>query len=369
MRILVAPNSMKGGIDAFRFADIVTAAFQSVSSAFEIRKLPVADGGDYTGPVLSRALNALPVKVMAEDPLGRSTEALYYRTDDMAIIEMAAASGLRLLTTIEADPWRATSAGTGTLIQHARKSGCSQILLGVGGSATVDGGIGMLGKLGFTFADIDGNQLPAIPASLQHVKQIVSPPDLDDFPKIRILCDVNNPLLGVSGAARVFGPQKGADPDCVRRLEAGLENWIQLLENPGRQSLQSVEGMGAAGGIASGLVALLGAEIKMGASTILDILQFESHLSWCDLVITGEGKADAQSLSLKAPVAVAERAKRAGKPVIAIAGEYDPHVKYPFNAVFSIASGPASLGHLMSNTPALLHSVSVQLAEILSLLK
>lgn len=369
MRILIAPNSMKGSLDAFRFADIVAGAFQSVSDKFEIRKLPVADGGDFTGPVLSRAMNGLPVEVETEDPLGRKHKATYFKAGDVAIIEMAAATGLRLLKSSEADPWQTTSRGTGTLMKHAWQSGCREILLGVGGSATVDGGIGLLDALGFVFLDGNGSRLQAVPASLRLVERIISPPNLKEFPNIRILSDVNNPLLGKDGAARIFGPQKGADADCVERLESGLGYWCAMLESNCGKTLRNTAGMGAAGGIASGLVALLGAEMVMGASFILDALKIDDHLAWCQCVVTGEGKADAQSLSMKAPIAVALRAQQAGLPVIAITGAYDPTVEYPFDAIFSMSAGPASLEHSLDNAATLLHSLSEQIARLLMLSK
>ncbi len=366
MRILIAPNSMKGSIDAFQFADIVAEAFQSVSNDFEIRKLPVADGGDYTGPVLSRALNGISVSVETEDPLGRKLNATYFRAGKTAIIEMASASGFTLLTTKEANPWITTSRGTGIMIQHAWQNGCREILLGVGGSATVDGGIGLLGALGFVFYDHKGFTLSATPESMHRIERIVIPASLSDFPKIRILCDVNNPLLGDNGAAKIFGPQKGADPNCVERLELGLTHWISVLETFGKRSLSPMDGMGAAGGIASGLVAFLGGEMVMGGPYILDALQIDDHLLWSQLVITGEGKADAQSLSLKAPIAVAMRAQKLGRPVIALTGAHDSSVKYPFDAIFSLSTGPTSLEQSIADAPQLLYSLAVQIAKLLN---
>jgi glycerate 2-kinase len=227
MNILVAPNSMKGSLNADEFADAVERGLRKVSPVFNVRTLPIADGGDYTGHVLMNALNAQEITCNVTDPLGRPIRALMGIAGQTAIIEMAAASGMRLLRSDELNPMMASTAGTGEMLRHAVSLGCTTLLLGVGGSATIDGGIGMLGALGFSFYDTEGAALPPVPASLLKVADIHTPADWKPETEIVILYDVNNPLLGPEGAASVFGPQKGADADTVQRLEQGLNHWVQ----------------------------------------------------------------------------------------------------------------------------------------------
>src|SRR5690606_26806188 len=206
INILIAPNSMKGSLDAFSFADLVEEAFLKASYDFFVRKVPVADGGDFTGEVLCRALNARIVEVKVKDPLGRPVVAKYGRTGRRAIIEMADASGIKPLEANELNPLETTSYGTGQLIKEAIHAGCSEILLGVGGSATVDGGLGMLEALGFRLLDKNGNVLEGKGKNLQLIEKIHKP-EIPANVSVKIICDVNNPLLGERGAAAVFAPQ------------------------------------------------------------------------------------------------------------------------------------------------------------------
>jgi glycerate 2-kinase len=269
---------------------------------------------------------------------------------------------MRLLKEDELNPEITTTYGTGQLIKRAFELGCSKILLGIGGSATVDGGIGMLEALGFTFHDQEGNILPGTTISLPMIKQITYPPSLPKNAEILVLCDVINPLLGELGAASVFAPQKGAGPEMVMRLEKGLEHWVTLLETITQKEIRSLVGAGAAGGIGCGLALLPNAQLVQGAGFILDLLGIDKHLSWADLVITGEGKIDRQSLAYKAPYALALRAKHAGKPVIALAGttEYSP--EQPFDAVFSLVNRPVSLQQAMQEAGKLLTETATQIA-------
>lgn len=278
---------------------------------------------------------------------------------------MASASGIRLLKSEELNPELATTYGTGQLINKAMEHGCSKILLGLGGSATVDGGIGMLDAIGFRFFDKAGTRLPGIPLSLGEVERIEYPSDYN--PKIEwvILCDVNNPITGENGASRIFGPQKGADSDMVERLEERMYHWVGLLEKISGRSIANVEGMGAAGGISSGLVALLGAELTPGASAVFDLIGLDKQLEWADLVVTGEGKIDLQSLSLKGPVALAQRAKKKGKPVIALSGSYEGGEYGDFDAVFTVVNGPVSLQHAIDCAYKMTFDTAANIAGLL----
>jgi glycerate 2-kinase len=243
----------------------------------------------------------------------------------------------KLLKTEELNPLKTSSFGTGQLIKEALNSGCTEILLGVGGSATVDGGLGMLEALGFQFLNEKGRELKGNGKNLEYVAEIRKPLLPIDI-SIKIICDVDNPLLGQNGAATVFGPQKGATPQMVNQLEKGLGNWAGILKNESGKTLVNLKGAGAAGGIALPLVAFYHAEIVPGASFILSQLDFEKQVEWADLVITGEGKLDSQTLNNKAPKAVADAARKAGKPVIAIGGTVQKEISNAFDGVFSITS-------------------------------
>jgi glycerate kinase len=365
MNILIAPNSMKGSLNAREFADTAAKAFRSVSPLFNVRTAPVADGGDYTGEILIEALGAGRYSAEVNDPLKRPVTCCFGVYGDMAVIEMASASGLKLLSGSERNPETASSFGTGQLIKRAIELGCKRILLGAGGSATVDGGIGILDALGFEFLDCNGKQLPGLASSLPDVTEIRGPlPELPDI-EIDVLCDVNNPLLGKDGAASVFGPQKGAGPEMVLRLERGLENWASVVEKITGSELRSLPGTGAAGGIACGLSLLKNTKLLKGSEFVFEMIGLEEKLKWADLVLTGEGRLDSQSLSDKAPYALSVKARQAGVPVIALAGSYEDSVAGSFDAVFSILNEPVTTGYAMQNAGALVFQTSLQIARFL----
>ncbi|MBW6536301.1 MAG: glycerate kinase [Mariniphaga sp.] len=364
LKILVAPNSMKGSLNAFDFADVVEKAFLKVSNDFFIRKVPVADGGDFTGEVLCKALNAEVLETTVQDPLGRQVKSKFAKAGKTAIIEMADASGIKLLKKDELNPLKTSSFGTGQLIKEALNSGCTEIFLGVGGSATVDGGMGMLEALSFQFFDERGRELKGNGKNLEYVAAIRKPL-LSSEISIKIICDVDNPLLGENGAASVFGPQKGATPQMVTQLEKGLAHWAGILENESGKDLVNLKGAGAAGGIALPLVAFFHAEIVSGASFVLSELNFEKQIEWADLVITGEGKLDSQTLYNKAPKAVADAARKAKKPVIAIGGSFNKGISNAFDGVFSISPGPVSLEESMQYSAEMLFDFSFELAKLI----
>ncbi len=365
MNILIAPNSMKGSLDALEFASQIGKGFREVSPVFNIREVPVADGGDHTGIILGGALNGRHYTEEVADPLGRVIPAGYVISGRTAVIEMAAASGLRLLAPGEAHPEKAASRGTGELISAALARGCTRILLGAGGSATIDGGIGMLAALGFRFFDQNGLELPGSPGSLSQVKKIETPGKWPAETEFIILADVDNPLLGENGAAVVFGPQKGAGREMVIRLEEGLTHWISLLEELSGKRLRDIPGMGAAGGIAAGLVAFLQGRIVSGAGYIFDTLGMDAHLAWADWVITGEGRADNTGLEAKAPGTLARLATAARKPVTLVTGSYEPSIARHFDGVLSISNGSEPLPVLMTSAGQRTRDLSRQLAAIL----
>ena len=368
MKILIAPNSMKGSLDAFEFAETVEKAFRKCSASFELRKVPVADGGDLTGKVLAKAFNARQFSVAVRDPLGREIQAGLGVAGKTAIIEMADASGVKRLKTEELNPLKASSFGTGQLLKEAIKKECAEVLLGVGGSATVDGGSGMLEALGFSFFDKHGGKLSGNGENLEKISKIEKPAEIENI-SIKIICDVDNPLLGEKGAAKIFAPQKGATSKMVETLEKGLKNWADLLEKECGQKISDIKGAGAAGGIALPLVAFWNAELAPGAEFILKKLNFEEQVQWADIVITGEGKIDAQTLGDKAPVVVARSARKQNKPVLAIGGTAEQEASKGFDAIFSFINRPLSLEGSMKDSRNLLFDFAFELARLLKIME
>lgn len=365
MKILIAPNTMKASLDAFSFADQIEKGFKKVSSSFDILKCPVADGGDHTCEVLIKALNAEKVELQVLDPLGRQIPASYAVSGKRAIIEMADASGMKLLNAIELNPMKTSSIGTGQLIKHALNKGCDEILVAIGGSATVDGGLGLIEGLGFQIQDEQKNTIPGCGESLLSIRSVVPPSDDLSSVQIKVICDVDNPLLGERGAAAIFGPQKGASSEMVKKLETGLRKWADLLSKSSGLDLAQIEGMGAAGGVALPLVAYLGATLVPGADFILNELDFENKVKWSDLVITGEGSLDEQTLNNKAPYAVAKMAHKHNKPVIAIGGKVETEASSAFDGIFSFVNGPINLNTSMSKSAELVVEFSEQLARFI----
>jgi glycerate kinase len=295
-------------------------------------------------------------------PLGAKVESGYAIAGTKAIIEMADASGMKLVDTKQLNPLKASSIGTGELILDAIKKGCNEILLAIGGSATVDGGIGMMKALGFRFYDEDDRLLDGVGGDLSRVKKIEANEGFKGI-SFKIICDVDNPLLGENGAAHVFGPQKGATPEMVEELEKGLKNWGNLLSEEAGKDLQDIKGAGAAGGISLPLIAWFNAQMVPGANFVLNELEFDKHVQWADIVITGEGKIDSQTANNKAPYAVAQVAKKYNKPVLAIGGAVEGSISSVFNGVFSLVNGPVTLEYAMVNAKKLLYELCVELAK------
>ncbi len=362
MNILIAPNSMKGSLNAFDFADIVEKALLDYSSKFKLRKVPVADGGDLTGEIIAKALNAERIKIDVKNPVGKKITSQYFISGKTAIIEMADASGMKLIEKTELNPLKTSSFGTGELINDAIKKGCNEILLTIGGSATVDGGMGMMEALGFSFLDKTGIELQGNGNNLGKVVEIVATKNIPEI-SIKIICDVNNPLLGEQGSAAVFGPQKGATPDMVIQLENGLKNWADILHKKTGKKIVKIAGTGAAGGISMPLLSFFNAAIVPGADFVLSLLNFDEHVKWADVVITGEGKLDAQTLNNKAPFAVSKWAKKENKPVFAIGGSVEKEAAAAFDGVFSIMDELMTVEFAMKNVARLLYDFTYKFAE------
>jgi len=368
MNILVAPNSMKGSLSAFQFACLIEKAFNdAVPAFFNIRKLPVADGGDDTVNVLINALDLAIQTVAVADPLGRTVMAQYGYSDGLAVIEMASASGMNLLTSDELNPLKTSSYGTGQLILDAIRIGAKKIYVGIGGSATVDGGMGMLEALGIQFLDSNQVLLTGNGENLGEIDQIITSNLLihNDI-EIIVISDVDNLLLGDEGAARVFGPQKGATPQMVELLERNLSHYAGVIKKCLAKDVTRLKGGGAAGGISVAFSAFMNAKIVAGADYILDVISIDESIQWADLVITGEGRMDEQTLMNKAPYAVAMRARKFGKPVIAIAGSVSLTNSKLFDGLFSILNKPMSLDEAIENVAGLTYRSSVELALLIS---
>lgn len=365
MKVLIAPNSMKGSLSAFDFADTVEKALLKSSGNFEIRKIPVADGGDLTREVLAKSFGAKTVEVRVKGPRGKVVMAKYAVKGNVAIIEMADASGMKLLQSGELNPMLTSSFGTGELIRNAVERGCNEILLAIGGSATVDGGLGMMRALGFVLLDKEDKELPGNGHDLLYLKKIQKSELLAGV-KFRIICDVDNPLLGTNGAASVFGPQKGADAEMVMQLEAGLKNLSDILEKQCGKVLKNLEGAGAAGGLSLPLLAFADAEIVPGADYVCKKLDLEKWVKWADLVITGEGKIDGQTLNNKAPFAVAQLAGLYHKPVIAIAGKVEAEASAAFNGIFTLVNGPVTIEEAMQEAGKCLYQTAYELGKLIS---
>ena len=341
--ILLAFDSFKGSLTSREVADAFKEGVRSVAPDCIIHKVCLADGGEGTAEALVSTLGGEWVEVEVFDPLMRPIRARYGVVDDgdTAIIEMAEASGLTLLAEEERNPLKTSTYGTGQLIADALKRGCRKILVGIGGSATNDAGTGMLSALGFRFFDAEGHLLDGCGESLERVATIDSSLILPELKSVdmRVACDVTNPFCGPQGAAYVFAPQKGADLQMVERLDKGMWHFAEIIKQYNKVDVTDLPGAGAAGGLGGAFSALLGTQLCQGVELVIDALHFEELLKGCDLVVTGEGRIDRQTLMGKAPMGVLKAATRRGIPVIAIGGSVErcPELEHSgFSSILSI---------------------------------
>ncbi len=356
--ILCAPDSFKGSLPASLAARALAEGVRPVLPGEEILEVPLADGGEGTVDALLAALGGKKVSARVQGPLGKPVEAFFgfIRGGKTAVVEMAAASGLPLVPAGERNPLPASTYGTGELIRAALEAGAREILVGLGGSATCDGGAGMAQALGFRLLDGRGRELPPGGAALVRLARIEPPPKDPPFPGIRFraLCDVDNPLLGRRGAARVFAPQKGASPEEVELLEKGLERLAARIRDQLGRDVAELPGAGAAGGLGAGLAGFLGADLQPGSSFVARAVELEKKIRAARLVLTGEGRLDGQTSMGKAPFQVIRLAREAGVPVFAFAGELAPGFealyKEGLTSAFSLAPGPSTLEEARKNT-------------------
>jgi glycerate kinase len=326
-RVVIAPQSFKGSADAVAVASAIARGVRRIWPRAECVELPLADGGEGTALALVRATGGEMRHTRVHDPLGREIDAQWGVLGDhvTAVLEMAAASGLPLLRDDERDPRVTSTRGTGELILTAAASGAQRIVIGIGGSATNDGGAGMARAFGYRFFDAESRELPEGGAALARLARIEGQTDPRLIrPAIDVACDVRNPLLGPEGATAVYGPQKGATPEIQRELEVALTRYADVVEAFVGRDVRSVPGAGAAGGLGAGLIAFLDARLVSGALLVLDAVGFDKRLVGADLVVTGEGRIDGQSIYGKLTHAVTIAAKRRGVPVVAVAGIIGP---------------------------------------------
>ena len=325
-KIVVASDSFKDCLSSMQVADAVEYAVLQANPSCEVVKVDVADGGEGTMDALRRTLGGKKITIEVSDPLGRLINASYVILEDgvTAVLEMATASGLPLLTPAERNPLKTSTFGTGQLIADALNIGCRKFLVGIGGSATNDAGMGMLQALGVRFFDVEGNLLQGSGESLELVHSIDMSSLCEGLSESEFLvaCDVDAPLYGPKGAAYVFAPQKGADSDMVQQLDMGLKHFAGKVLSCNITSVDSsyTPGAGAAGGLGFGFIAFLNARLERGIEMVLDAIGFDSIIEKADLIITGEGRVDSQTLTGKTPFGVLKRAEKQGVPVVAIGG-------------------------------------------------
>lgn len=387
MKILIAPNAFKESLTARGAARAMARGFRRALPKAELVEIPVADGGDGTAEAILRAIGGASREFSVTGPLGLPVRAriarLKNQDEPTDLIEMAQSAGLALVPPSKRNPMLATSFGFGELIAIARRRGARRIIAAIGGSATVDGGAGMAQALGFRLLDASGGEVAPGGQGLGRVARIVAPEEWaagsKDRPQVVVVTDVKNPLLGRGGAAAVFGPQKGATPAMIPKLEAGLKNLARRVERDvlrgSRPKLAELEGGGSAGGMGAGLAGFLDAELRPGAELVLDLIRFDAALRGADWVVTGEGRLDRQTLGGKAPAAVARAAAKRGIPVIGLAGSVEPELAMSerdlrrggWTALFSIAPGPATLEESFARAEEWIEARCFQIGRLLAL--
>ena len=324
MKVVVAIDSFKGSLSSMEAGAAIAEGIHRVSKDIDVQVRPLADGGEGTLEALTAGMNGRIEHVSVTGPLGNTVEASYgiIAETKTAIIEMAAAAGITLLAEKDRNPLYTTTYGVGELIRDAIKKGCRNFIVGIGGSATNDGGVGMLQALGYGFLDADGKQVPYGAKGLALIEKITDDrvvPELKEC-HFKVACDVTNPLCGEQGCSAVFGPQKGATPSMVEEMDKWLMHYAALTKEKYPQSDRNKPGTGAAGGLGFAFLSYTNAALDSGVKIILEETKLEEHIKSADIVITGEGRLDSQTIMGKAPIGVARMAKQYGKKVLAFSG-------------------------------------------------
>lgn len=375
MKIVIAPDSFKESLTALAVANEIEAGFREVFPDAEYVKLPVADGGEGTVQAMIDASGGKRIALQVTGPLGTQVSAFYGLMGDgqTAVIEMAAASGLELVLPLQRNPLRTTSFGTGQLILNALNAGARRFVLGIGGSATNDGGAGMLQALGGRLLDAAGANLEPGGGALNLLDRI----DLSELdPRIQdctfdVACDVSNPLVGPQGASAIFGPQKGATPEMVATLDDNLRHYASIIARDLGRQVADVPGAGAGGGIGAAMMVFLGGQLRPGSEIVTAAVGLDAAVAAADLVITGEGRIDGQTIHGKTPIGVARVAQRHGKPVIAIAGSLSTGAaavhEHGIQAVFGAVSRPCTVDEALAAAAVNVRSAARNIAATLRL--
>jgi glycerate 2-kinase len=373
MRILIAPQSLKGSLTAAEAGSSIAQGVQAVYPKAEIEIVPIADGGEGTVQALVDATNGKIIQQTVTGPLGKPVPAFFGLMGDgsTAAIEMASCAGLPLVPPDQRDPRITTTYGVGELILAALDHGSRHFIIGIGGSATNDGGAGMAQALGAALLSRQGIQIErggAALATLAHISTSTMDPRLQEC-TLEVACDVTNPLCGPTGASAVYGPQKGATPEMVEELDRALAHYAQIIEQDLGMSVREIPGAGAAGGLGAGLIAFLHATLRPGAQIVFEAIHLEERIRTANLVITAEGQIDAQTAYGKSVGSVAEIAKRYGLPVLALAGSLGDNYRVVYelgvDAVATLPSGPMTLAFAMENAAWLLSDTAERACRLI----
>jgi glycerate 2-kinase len=372
MRIVIAPNAFKGSLSAMDAAQAIAEGVRTAAPDADLVLIPIADGGDGTVDALVAATGGERESLRVRGPLGDPVEASYGLIDQgsTAVIEMAKAAGLALLPADKRDPGLTTTYGVGELLQNAFDHGARHFIVGIGGSATNDGGAGMAQALGYHLLDEQGHELPAGGLALSRLARIHVGGVHANWKdaRVEVASDVTNPLTGPSGASAVYGPQKGASPEMIVALDAALTRLAEIVRRDLGVDVESLPGAGAAGGLGAGLVAFVGAQLRPGAELVMDVIKLDEKLDSADLVITGEGRLDSQTARFgKGPAAVARHAKKAGIPVIGIAGSLadESELAQLFDGLMATVVEPGSLEAAMAQARPLLVGAATRAMRLL----
>ena len=374
MKIVIAPQAFKGSLSALNVANAVQKGVRRIFPDAQILTCPVADGGDGTLETLVESSGGKIMETNVADPTGKPIVAQWGAMGDgnTAVIEMARTSGLALLTLEERDPLNATTYGLGEIIVSALNKGFRKFIVGIGGSATNDAGAGMAQALGIRLMDREGRNLVFGGAALQNLS-VIDASSIDQRvleSNFQIACDVNNPLTGPEGASAVYGPQKGATEENVRQLDSALGVFAEVTKRDLGKDISNLEGAGAAGGLGAGMIAFVEGHLRAGVDIVLDTVNLAEKLESADLVITGEGSIDFQTVYNKAPIGVARMAKARGIPTIGISGmlgkNYQIVHNHGIDAALSIANGPISLEESLQNAPSLISEAVEESLRLIS---
>lgn len=372
MKVVIAPDSYKGSLTAMEVANSIEEGIIKYNKNIEVVKVPMADGGEGTVQALVDATGGKIINLKVCDPLLREIDSFYGILGDgkTAIIEMAAASGLNLLHKNELNPLITSTYGTGQILNDAIEKGCRKIIVGLGGSATNDGGAGMLRALGIRFLNKDGRDIPEGGGVLKNLYKIDKKNFNTEILKCEIIvaCDVDNTLCGINGATNVFGPQKGASEDDIRILDEGLSEYSKIIKREFGVDVLNVSGSGAAGGTGAAFL-VIGAKLESGVDIVIRETNLVEALKDSDIVFTGEGRIDFQTKFGKAPYGVAKEAEKIGLPVIAICGEigegYDELYNHGFTSIFSIVNKPMTLEESIKDSKKLINDISERVIRLI----